>query len=137
MKKCTNLSFVLFALIYLCYSCKNAHVSAAPTQKRSMEKTVNTTNKNQMTGHIVEKSFHTKMGKNTGKKELYFRASIQDYYIKFCESDITPKELAPFIDKAVTVEANIKNGSLDICEEDEINKQSRIGDYMVIKSIVN
>ncbi|NOQ75526.1 MAG: hypothetical protein GQ574_26185 [Crocinitomix sp.] len=85
-----------------------------------------------ISGHIVEKDFVKKNGQSSGLTELYFRASVQDYFIKFCESKITKKDLEPFIDKIVTVHAEIRDGNWDICEDDPQEMQSRIGAYLVV-----
>jgi hypothetical protein len=96
-------------------------------------------------GLIVEKSFVNKAGKISDFKEMYFRLSVQDYYIKFCESKITKTDLQAHLDslpdtglmneKAATLEIEIKNGEWDRCDE-EYPVQSRVGDYIVIYRIV-
>ena len=96
-------------------------------------------------GLIVEKPFVNKVGKASDFKEMYFRLSVQDYFIKFCESKITKAQLqahldslpeaGPLGDKAVTLEIEIKNGEWDICDE-EYPVQSRVGDYIVVYRIV-
>ncbi|MBL4662074.1 MAG: hypothetical protein JKY22_00535 [Flavobacteriaceae bacterium] len=85
-----------------------------------------------LSGHIVEKDFIKKNGEPAGFTELYFRASVQDYYIKFCESKITKNDLEPFIDQVVTVHAEIRDGNWDICENDPQEMQSRTGNYLVV-----
>ena len=89
-----------------------------------------------MSGHIVEKDFIKKNGQPSGFSELYFRASIQDYFIKFCESDITRTDLNPLIGEAVTVKAEVIKGNWDICPNDPQEMQSRIGYYLVIKKLL-
>lgn len=86
-----------------------------------------------MSGELVEKEFYKKNGEPAGFTELYFRASIQDYFIKFCESKVTKKELEPYVDKVVRIEAEIRNGDWDICADDPQEMQSRIGSYLIIK----
>ena len=46
-----------------------------------------------ITAPIVKKNFVNKAGKATDHVEYYIRRSIQDYYIKFCESNVSIKEL--------------------------------------------
>ena len=83
---------------------------------------------------VVEKAFVNKVGKTTEFKELYLRCSIQDYYIKFCESKVSLKKMKKYIDKGLTVTYEVKEGEWDICEgEPEI--QSRIGAYAIVLKI--
>lgn len=88
-----------------------------------------------ITGHLIEKDFIIKNGVSAGYTELYLQASIQDYFIKFCESKVTKKELDPFLNKVVSVEVEIKNGNWDICPEDSQEMQSRVGPYVTIKAL--
>ena len=88
-----------------------------------------------MTGHIVEKDFIKKNGEKSGFSELYFRASVQDYFIKFCESGITRTDLDPFVDKVVSIEAKVIKGNWDICPGDPQEMQSRVGTYLIIKEL--
>lgn len=88
-----------------------------------------------MSGEIVEHQFIKKNGEPADFTELYFRASVQDYFIKFCESSVSLNELKPFVDKVVTIEAEIKNGHWDICPGDEQEAQSRVGYYIVVKKL--
>ena len=83
---------------------------------------------------VVEKAFVNKVGKTTEFKELYLRCSIQDYFIKFCESKVSLKKMKKYIDKGLTVTYEVKEGEWDICEgEPEI--QSRIGAYAIVLKI--
>jgi len=88
-----------------------------------------------ISGQIVEKAFYKKNGEPAGFNELYFRASIQDYFIKFCESNIDKDAISPYIDQSITVHAEIKDGEWDTCPDDPAEMQSRIGPYMVINAI--
>ena len=107
-----------------------------PTESnRTMEKRLKSPDDKSMTGHIVEKPFVNKVNQPTGVMELYFRASIQDYFIKFCESELTREELEPFIDKAVTVNADVVDGEWDNCDGIDM-QQSRMGRYMIIKKLL-
>ena len=99
-------------------------------------------NKNGQTfkGQIVLKTFVSKGGKVTESQDLYFRLSTGDYFIKFCESDITFDQIEPFIQKefeikSVTVEIEFKDGEWDNCNEPGY-MQSRIGPYAIIKKIL-
>ena len=84
---------------------------------------------------LIEKEFINKGGKATGIKELYLRCSVQDYFIKLCESNVSKKELTPYLDKGISVEVEIKDGLWDHCSDNIAEVQSRMGDYIVIKSI--
>jgi hypothetical protein len=83
---------------------------------------------------VVEKTFGNKGGKPSDFKELYLRCSIQDYYIKFCESKVSLKKMQKYIDKGLTVTYEIKEGEWDICEGDP-EMQSRIGIYAIVIKI--
>ena len=89
-----------------------------------------------LSGIVIEKAFVNIKGKVQNKQELYLRCSIQDYYIKFCESKIEQKELVKYLNKSVRVKAIIKDGEWDVCDVDQ-PAQSRIGQYIVILELVN
>lgn len=84
---------------------------------------------------LIEKEFVNKGGKMTGFKELYLRCSVQDYFIKLCESSVTKKELEPYIDKGISVEVEVKDGMWDHCSDNLAEVQSRMGPYIIIKKI--
>ena len=84
---------------------------------------------------LVEKTFIKKNGEASDFTELYLRCSIQDYYIKLCESDVTQEDLVPYLNSGITVEMEIKEGNWDICPDELLHIQSRVGTYVVIKSI--
>lgn len=84
---------------------------------------------------LIEKEFVNKGGKMTDYKELYLSCSVQDYFIKFCESNVTKKDLEPYMDKGITVEIEIKDGLWDHCEKNLAHAQSRMGTYIIIKAI--
>lgn len=98
-----------------------------------------------ITAPIVTKKFVYKNGKESDFDELYIRASIEDYFIKFCESKVSKKELSEYLDsieynilgdKVIKMEITIINhGSWDICDS-EIEQQSRIGAYAIIHRII-
>jgi len=111
------------------------------TNKMDINKPTKTNNKQTLTAPIVLKSFVTKNGETTTQKEYYLQASIQDYYIKFCESSISRDELEKHLDtinsliKAVTLEVEYRKGFWDICDETK-DIQSRTGDYVIIYKII-
>ena len=84
---------------------------------------------------LVQKAFVNKKNKTTDIMEYYLQCSIQDYYIKLCESEVSGSELEKYIDQGITVQMEIRDGSWDECE-DNMHVQSRIGKYVIIKSIV-
>ncbi|NQY05934.1 MAG: hypothetical protein HRT68_06950 [Flavobacteriaceae bacterium] len=83
---------------------------------------------------IVEKPFVNKAGKVTKHKDLYLRCSIQDYFIKVCESFLSRKELQNYLDKGVSAQIEFRTGEWDHCNEPG-QVQSRVGDYVIIKSL--
>ena len=91
---------------------------------------------------IVAKRFVKKNGEVTDIKEYYLQRSIQDYFIKFCESDISREDLETHLAndqsfiKTVKLEVEFKKGLWDVCDETE-EVQSRVGEYVVIKRIVS
>ncbi len=91
---------------------------------------------------VVVKNFVQKNGEEIDFGEYYIRQSVKDYYIKFCESRITRKDLErqlAAIDseiKTLTFEVEFREGNWDICEGDPM-MQSRIGEYVVIHQIVD
>jgi len=90
---------------------------------------------------VVTKNFVKKNGDTTEHKELYIRRSIQDYYIKFCESKISSEDLENHLAtidreiKVVTLEVEFLDGHWDICDGN-FEQQSRIGEYVIIYRIV-
>ncbi len=90
---------------------------------------------------VVVKNFVQKNGEEMDFGEYYVRQSVQDYYIKFCESSITRKDLErqlAAIDseiKTLTLEVEFREGNWDICEGDG-PQQSRVGEYVIIYRIV-
>lgn len=94
-----------------------------------------------ITAPIVKKNFVNKAGKTTNHVEYYIRRSIQDYYIKLCESNVSIKELNAHLDniegdiKVLQLEVEFRDGEWDICDEN-YEAQSRIGEYAVILKIL-
>jgi hypothetical protein len=84
---------------------------------------------------VIEKEFVNKGGKISDYNELYLSCSVQDYFIKFCESSVTKKELEPYINKGITVEIEIREGRWDNCSTNLDQVQSRTGTYIIIKAI--
>ena len=91
---------------------------------------------------VVSKNFVMKNGEVTERTELYLQRSIQDYFIKFCESGITREQLEEHMStihspiKSITVEVEFKEGAWDQCDENQ-PVQSRMGEYVVIHRIIS
>jgi hypothetical protein len=85
---------------------------------------------------VVEKEAIMKNGQPTGRMEMYLRCSVDDYYIKFCESKVTRKELEPYLENGVSVEMEIRDGYWDICPGYPQEMASRVGKYVVIFEIL-
>ncbi|MFD0862091.1 hypothetical protein ACFQ1M_07715 [Sungkyunkwania multivorans] len=90
---------------------------------------------------IVYKSAIRKHVTDDQFKEMYVRRSIQDYYIKFCESAVSRKQLEHHIRdkdgliKAVRIEIEYRDGDWDICEKED-RSQGRVGTYVVVHRIM-
>lgn len=90
---------------------------------------------------VIIKNFVKKNGEISTHKEMYLQRSIQDYYIKFCESKISKEDLENHLStingeiKVVTLEVEFLDGSWDICDGD-VEQQSRMGAYIIIHRIV-
>ncbi|NMH86914.1 hypothetical protein [Flavivirga algicola] len=90
---------------------------------------------------VVFKDFVLKNGETTKHKDAYLRRSNQDYYIKFCKSKISRKDLEKHlskINKAVkvaTLEVEFRNGLWDVCDGN-FEQQSRKGAYVIVHRIV-
>jgi len=90
---------------------------------------------------IVEKHFVKKNGEVTELTEFYIRRSIQDYFIKICESKITKAQLLELVviehdfPEAISMEVEFRNGLLDDCDIDN-ETQSRTGEYVIIHKIL-
>jgi hypothetical protein len=100
----------------------------------SQTKTPSKTNVTTTGCEVVEKAFVNKGGKTSEFKELYLRCSIQDYFIKFCESKVPLKKMKKYINQGLTVTYEVREGEWDICEGDP-EMQSRIGTYAIVLKI--
>ena len=90
---------------------------------------------------IVYKNAVSKRNEVMEFKDVYIQRSIQDYYIKFCESMVSRAELEEHMNKisgdikALTLEVQFREGEWDICEGDPM-MQSRIGQYVIIYRVI-
>lgn len=138
---------ILGTLLFLCsISCKTI---SPQTQAPQTDKTMHNKTKDFSSGDntyiisapISEKYFYTKNGVRTDKKEYYIQRSIQDYFIKFCESKVSKEDLQEAWDKeegfmkALKLEVEFRKGEWDNCGNQEPAPQSRLGDYVVVHKI--
>lgn len=124
------LPFILLVSLFSCSSQKETTL-----QNKELPKEMGLTESQTTSCQLVEKEFINKGGKVTEYKELYLRCSIQDYFIKLCESKVTRKELEPYINSGITVKMEIKQGMWDHCDPNPAYAQSRTGTYVSILSI--
>jgi hypothetical protein len=136
-KKMKKYIFIVLSITLL-VACGTTKETTTTTTTTEMNKEVNQ-NKNTLTGQIVKKEVLNNEGNSTGVYEYYLRCSVQDYFIKFCESSVTTADidalkLSEF--DAISVKAEIKDGALDLCPDEPIESVSRIGKYVVIYEIL-
>lgn len=92
---------------------------------------------------IKKKPFVNRRGKASSRIDFYLEYKSKDYFIKFCESKVDQKTIEDRLSKEdespvqYNLEFIIKNGEWDVCEEDEIQRESRIGDYAVLLNFSN
>ncbi len=132
---------MLFMLSMGCASNQEKVVTVTANQpnepvKGQMQQRNKNPNDKRMYGEIVEKPYVLKNGVQSAVSELFFRASVQDYFIKFCESSVTRSQVAPYIGQGITLAANVQEGEWDKCPVDSLYEvQSRMGYYITIDSI--
>ncbi|PCJ28066.1 MAG: hypothetical protein COA97_01975 [Flavobacteriales bacterium] len=110
--------------------------ACSETKEVPKGKSMSLTDSKTTTCQLIIKEFTNKGGKVTEYKELYLRCSIQDYFIKICEGNVTAEELKPYIGSGIEVIMEIKEGMLDHCDENPAYSQSRTGTYIVINKII-
>lgn len=95
-----------------------------------------------ISGPIVLKKFVDSKGKITDRQDYYIQRSIQDYFIKFCESEVSRAELEKYLVtkkeflKSATLEVEYRDGDWDNCSDDGIKVQSRTGAYIIVHKII-
>lgn len=135
----SNLLLLSVLFVFCITSC--AVQKKGNMKKNKVENTSTGKGKYIITTPIVSKNFVKKNGEITNKKEFYVQQSIQDYFIKFCESEIEREDLENCLSnitgeiKTVTVEVELRNGFWDICDEN-FKSQSRMGEYIIIHRIM-
>ena len=141
MKTNLILTLLLAFFVTACYNTrKHGTLQSEPNVKTADQ----TTGEGNVifTAPVVKKQFVKKNNQPTDFYEYYLQRSIQDYFIKFCESKITRKDLEAYLEKqddliqTITVEAEIREGLWDRCPGDEHEVQSRMGNYVVIYRII-
>ena len=122
-------SLFLFGL-----GCTEQEVPVPEKQETQVAETKNSKRpENQTHCLVVKKGFVGKDGEPTMSNELYLRCSVQDYFIKFCESEVSSKEVMLYLNDGITIEMEVREGDWDACTD--FPTQSRIGTYAVIKKI--
>lgn len=133
-----TLLILMFGLTVSCDTTKKLDVSADETELKELP-----IGREIISAPIVFKPFVNKAGKNIGFDEVYVQRSIQDYFVKFCEGNVSKEEIEKALAKqtgmikTLKMEVAIKEGTWDICPEDNENMQSRIGSYIVIYKIID
>lgn len=124
-----SISTYILMLFFVITSCKNNTKKIALREKSIDSEVTNC--------QLIEKTFFNKIGvENIEMKELYLRCSIQDYYIKLCETKVHKSDLLKYLNKGISVKMEIREGNWDTCPNDYPNAQSRIGNYVVISEII-
>lgn len=142
MKKIINYTqgFLLVYMFLIASACKPQQVQ---TKMEPHKKSTNSSADNRyiLNAIIVKKQGYNKAGKALEQQDYYIRMSVQDYFIKFCESNINKatleKALEPQADAFQTIiklEISYEDGLWDACDNHEV--QSRIGPYVVIHRIM-
>lgn len=127
-----SLTILLTALVSL--SCQEEPTVTSPPSN-PMQKRVKK-NTGSYTGQVIEKTSLNKAGKPLESADLFFRLSMGDYFIKFCESSISRSDLADQVDGYITVKGTVKKGEWDTCPGDPPGVQSRVGEYFVITELL-
>ncbi len=90
---------------------------------------------------IVKNKFVKKNGEITDRDEYYLERSIQNYFIKFCESKVSQEEIDAYLEQhkddfiqTIKVEVAFRTGAWDQCEGKEV--ESRMGEYVVLYRIL-
>ncbi len=142
MKKMTNykLGILLGILLLSGVACKpqQAQIKMEPHKKSSNS---SADNRYILNAIVVKKQRYNKAGKALEQQDYYIRMSVQDYFIKFCESTVhkstVEKALESKADPFQTIiklEISYRDGLWDACDDNEV--QSRMGPYVVIHRIM-
>lgn len=94
-----------------------------------------------ITAPIVSQYIVKENGERTDRKAYYLERSIQNYFIKFCESSVSQEDLEQHLAaqtgliKTATLEVSFQKGAWDI-GEDGAESQSRRGEYAIVHRIL-
>jgi len=135
--------FYFFSCFMFVFSCGLKNEQGTNDLKQNQKRADEKTNDGYqiITAELVKKKFQNKIGAETETEEWYVRRSAADYFIKFCESDVSPQEIEKALEKVdgliktLTLKVDVREGEWDVCEPESI-AQSRVGLYMVIKEIL-
>ncbi len=136
--KTRNYFFIVFSILLMMTSCQN---TKSNEMKNKVEYQKDSQGKFIVNAPIVTKNFMKKNNTPTGIKEYYVQQSIQDYFIKFCESKIKKEDLIQHLSKiervikTAKIEIEILDGEWDICDGNK-DQQSRMGKYVIIHRII-
>lgn len=116
-------------------------ISECSTQKVEVEASIGANNGSEkvISAPIIEKPFYNKVGQRMDHTEFYVQQSQQDFFIKFCESNVTRKQLEAALNqidspiKTLTMKVEFREGNWDSCGDYEL--QSRVGRYVVLQGI--
>jgi len=85
-------------------------------------------------GRIITSAFKNKIGKElAGISDNMFRTKNESYFIKLSESKISIVDVERLMGEEISIEGEIRDGLWDT---DDPNVQSRIGNYIVIFTIL-
>ncbi len=131
---------LLFSILCLCTIACTAQTKQ-PMKRNKTADTSSGDNKVIFSAPLVLKTFVKKNGERTDLKEWYIQRSIQDYFVKFCESEVSREELETYLSdpsnplKVAKLEVEFRKGNWDICDDNEL-MQSRVGEYAIIHRII-
>ena len=138
-----NLYSIGCLLIYLLLGALACKPQQVQTKMEPHKKSTNSSADNRyiISAIIVKKQGNNKAGKALKQQDFYIRMSVQDYFIKFCESNINKATLekalesqADAFQNSIKLEISYEDGLWDACDNHEI--QSRVGPYVVIHQIM-
>lgn len=129
------LPFILFSFLLSCAS------TSYVEPESPVEDEKNTVGKSYIISARVVERERIVNGEPLAKTDFYLERSIQDYFIKFCESIVSREELEKNLNrqrasiKILHAEVEYKEGEWDSCDEND-NINSRSGSYIIIKRLI-
>lgn len=135
---------ILLCVIFLFVACatkNNKHVTKMETHNKTPDEKGETENSVILSAPIVEKQ---RVIKNEAQAEtdFFLERSVQDYFIKFCESAVSREMLENYLKKQrstlkiLHAEIEYREGEWDNCQSGE-KVASRTGAYIVIHRIID